>query len=49
LKLESLASAMFGKATAELSSFEASGLIDMLKSVKAGKVDLETALRGAVA
>jgi hypothetical protein len=35
--------------TADLSSFEASQLIDTLKQIKAGKVDLESAMQGASA
>lgn len=46
-RLEALASRMFSKPMASLTSFEASSLIDVLKAIKAGEVDLETALNGA--
>jgi hypothetical protein len=46
-RLQSLAAKMYGKPTPALSSLEASGLIDVLKEIKAGKIELNTALAGA--
>lgn len=46
-RLETLADTMFGKPVAELTSLDASGLIDTLKAVQAGEVDLQDALSGA--
>ena len=45
-RLEALAVQMFEKPLADLTSVDASSLIEMLKDVKAGKIDLDTDLAG---
>jgi hypothetical protein len=45
-RLESLAQKLFDKPVTGLQSFEASVLIDTLKQIKAGSIDLQDALSG---
>ena len=46
-RLDALANKMFDKPIASLSSLEASGVIDCIKAIKDGSVNLEDALNGA--
>jgi hypothetical protein len=46
-RLETLANRMFSKPMANISSFEASSLIDTLKAIKTGGMNLDNAHNGA--
>ena len=45
-RLEGLATKMFGKPMTDLTSMDASGLIDIIKAIKEGRISLEDALGG---
>ena len=47
-KLDTVSVRMFDKPVAVISSFQASSLIDTLKAIKAGEIDLEDLLSGKV-
>ena len=43
-RLDALASVMYGKAVPELTGLQASGVINCLKGIKAGEIDVQAAL-----
>ena len=46
-RLDELTNKMFSKPVTELTTLDASGLIDMLKQLKAGDIEVAAALNGA--
>ena len=46
-RVETICQTMFGKPLADLTTLDASGLIDVLKEVKAGTISVDDALSGA--
>jgi hypothetical protein len=46
-RLENLVETIFSKPPADLSNVDASRLIDLLKEVKSGKIDLANVLNGS--
>lgn len=48
-RVEQLAAKMLGKPLAELTSFDASALIDQLKAIKAGEIDVDQVLGSGAA